>query len=297
VKRIILLGYCCLQSLLIFGQVRQRLQLPAQMHCLDDIMASFDGNAPGLLICNDIDSSRFVTGGAREIYMGKLKGPGIYTIREDNTTSYYFVFSCRDHSKGKSVFPLLSLPHIQVDSIDLAGVLDSLRVEKARGDSVFSGAIDSVSTTLSQFIDSGQVMKFGLFFDKGAGYMAITADSSKNMTMPDRDKLVLIADSFFVRFFRTLHPDKTGLNNQQLAVINNAFNASLPPGSPMDQSPNFRYSKYMVDDLLSLHRHLPVGNDIGLSAIGFENKFFGQLVVLFSIYKPPKVVPAATVAR
>jgi len=292
VKYYSLLIIFCLHQLFLLGQLARpspRLQLPSVLHCLDDVTANLSRPQPGILVRNDIDDSSFVTGDAPSFFLGHLTGPGLYSIREDSLDFHYFVFSCRDHDNRTSLVPLDVLPRIQQDSLDLAGVLDTMRVEMIRGDSAFLSDIDSVDSTVSSLIDSGQTMKFGVFFDKAAGYIALTIDTSDGVLHPDRDKLVAVTDSFFIRFFRRRHPDRPDLNNRQWAVIDKAMNKVLPPGTVLAGSPNVRYSKYLVDDLLSTYRRLPISVNSALAAVAFEKKYFEQVVLLFSIYKPSKV--------
>ncbi|MDO6433008.1 hypothetical protein Q4E93_20540 [Flavitalea sp. BT771] len=291
-KSFVLLIGLCSYRLLLCGQPVQpspRLVLPKLMHCLDDVTATVDPAQPGILVRSDVDDSSFVTDGGLHFYLGHLKGPGLYTIREDSVDFHYFVFSCRDHTASDSYFPLTRLPRIQKDTIDLAGVLDSMRVEALKGKSDFLSDVDNVNSTLSSFVDSGQVMKLAVFFDKAAGYIGVTVDNSASVVVPDRDKIVAITDSFFIRLFRQRHPERADLNNQELAVLDLAMNIVLPPGRGLERSPNFRYSKYLVDDLLSSSRRLPLDPNSALASVGFDKKYFEQMVLLIRIYQIPKV--------
>jgi hypothetical protein len=259
------------------------------LHCLDDVTAKVNPAQPGILVRSDIDDSSFITDEGTHFYLGHLEGPGLYTIRENSADFHYFVFSCRDHASRDSYLPLTPLPRIQKDTIDLAGVLDTMRVEELKDKTAFLSDIDSVDSTLSSFVDSGQVMKFAVFFDKAGRYIGVTVDSSVSSVMPDRNNVVAITDSFFIRFFRSRHADRTDLNNQELTVINSAMNIVLPPERVLERSPNFRYSKYLVEDLLSADRQLPEDANSPLASVSFNKKYFEQVILLFRIYKPPKV--------
>jgi hypothetical protein len=268
--------------------VSQTISLPVFIRCRDDVSAFLRSAKPEEVIHNDIDGKRFIIKVSIDsIYLGKVDTPGLYNIRVDTVDNYYFAYSCRDHVKKNSFFPLPAINIPCVAGTCHTDALNALKTEFLSRNTAFKTTVDTSGLALMKFVDSGQTIKLGFFFDIANGRIAVIGDP-KNPVVP-RATAVAMVETFFDDFFKKIRPDSTASNPAMVALMKLAVETVLPNGAPIDGLPNFRYAPFVIDDLVSTYTRQWVEGNMQGVALSYEARYAGQIIFLMSVSLPPKV--------
>lgn len=283
-KQILLVTAIVLQHALA---VSQTISLPVFIRCRDEVSTYLRSTKNEEVIHDDIDGERFIVKvGSDSIYLGKIERPGLFNITVDTVDNYFFAYSCRDHTQKNSLFPLTALIVPCVNGICLTDALNALRSEFVSRDTAFKTRVDTSGFVLKKFVDSGQTIKLGFFFDMANGKIAVIGDPKYPFVA--RATAISLVESFFDDFFKRIRPDSTTSNPIMIGLMKSAVETVLIDGTPIDRLPNFRYTPYVIDDLISAYTKQWVeGKQHGVALV-YEPKYAGQVIFLLSVALPPK---------